>query len=102
MSHYSPFTYEPNSPFYIPPFNNNTHNSYLLNEYIEPSPAPAQYDGYDYLLAECVQPHPDLNLTIHPNSATAQLGLRVDPVSLVILFAVDVTKVKPAKFYFNF
>jgi hypothetical protein len=84
MSYYSPFTYKPNCPFYIPPFNNNTCDSYTPNEYIEPPPAPAQYDGYDYLLAECELPHPNLNLTIHPNSAAAQLGLTPEELAPIL------------------
>ena len=75
MAYYSPFTYETNSSFYIPPFNNNQHYSYILDDYIEPPPAPTRYEGQDYQSDNYAQPHSDSNLVIHPSSAAAQLGL---------------------------
>ena len=80
-NHYSPFTYETDSPFYIPAFNHNHHQP---SEYSQQTPDPTQYDKYQYSPAENTQPHPDLDLTIHPNSAAAQLGLTPEELAPIL------------------
>jgi hypothetical protein len=77
-------TYETNSSFYIPPFNYNQHYSYILDDYIEPPPAPTQYKGQDYQSVNYAQPHSDSNLAIHPSSAAAQLGLTREEIQEVL------------------
>jgi hypothetical protein len=84
MAYYSPYTYETNSSFYIPPFNNNQHYSYILDNYIEPPPTPTQYEGQDYQSVNYAQPHSNSNLAIHPSSAAAQLGLTREEIQEVL------------------
>ena len=84
MAYYSPYTYEANSTFYIPPFNNNQHYSYILDDYTEPPPAPTQHEGQDYQSVNYTQPHSDFNLVIHPSSAAAQLGLTREEIQEVL------------------
>ena len=84
MAYYSPYTYETNSSFYIPPFNNNQHYSYILDDYIELPPTPTQYEGQDYQSVNYAQPHSNSNLAIHPSSAAAQLGLTREEIQEVL------------------